>query len=86
VQKIRGRKANLAFHLVPALAASNRETCAGAHTRMLLAVNATIAAHPGCSPAELVTLNLIVEARNSCDEANARVGCLTEAEVIAVVS
>ena len=30
MQKIRGRKANLAFHLVPALAASNRETCAGA--------------------------------------------------------
>jgi hypothetical protein len=30
VRKIRGRKANLAFHLVPALAASNRETCAGA--------------------------------------------------------
>jgi hypothetical protein len=30
VQKIRGRKANLAFHLVPALAASNLDTWAGA--------------------------------------------------------
>ena len=55
---------------------------------MLLAVNATIPAYPGCClgrPGDAVKF-LIVEPRNPRDEANTKVRCVTEAEVIAAVS